>query len=262
MSPSQKREGRHPAAIKEVAAPQYHADQAFLGDGLFPVAGQGHSYQQARKILGQITNSKYSFPKNTIRKFSLPAKLKRICHSYWHEKAYYHRTPIAKQELIALGKFKSAAAEIVGVLEKTHRGRSIDPVRGYVWATIRGGLKSHLQDFDRALPIIHEHLSRISKLPAPPGKKGRHDHVHINNATAKLCRMWAEIGGRPIERNPETVGKGRAIEFVHLGPCFVFDMLRAIDPQVEFKQVRSALRLAAVKVEKATKNTPNSGEIL
>ncbi|PAP92651.1 hypothetical protein CIT31_25330 [Mesorhizobium wenxiniae] len=36
----------------------------------------------------------------------------------------------------------------------------------------------------------------------------------------------------------------------------------AIDPDAEIRHVRSALRLAAVKIQKPTKNAPNSGDIL
>ncbi|WP_208866512.1 hypothetical protein, partial [Mesorhizobium sanjuanii] len=132
----------------------------------------------------------------------------------------------------------------------------------FVWGTIRNGLGGRRQDFEQALPIIREHLSRIANTPAPKERKGRHEQIHINHAVATLSRMWSEIGGKAIDRNPDVVGKGAAMEFVQLGPRFVLDMMASIDPSVELKHVRSALRRVPVKAKGPTENMPTSGEIL
>jgi hypothetical protein len=240
-APSRKRSNEN-----AVAGPIYHADQSYIGPGLFPLPNAESSCKRARQVLTQLIANPYNFPSSTVRKHRLSEKLASICHSYWDEEVYFQRKPVGKEHHVGFRQFKEALEVVLSVIGNENLNRLNDPVRGYVWWTIRDELRSHAKELDVALPTIREHLARIAKLPEPkPLKRGRYERLHINNATARLCRMWASIGGDPIEKNPSVVPKRRPLEFVHLGPRFVHDILMAIDPTISPEYVRTGLRLAA-----------------
>lgn len=159
------------------------------------------------------------------------AKTRRdICGWYWSDQVYAksasheHLKPYAK-------KLDNALRNLEEVI------RSL-PAFASNGITDVSGQTRGLYYFPEALEPWRAACSQISE---SMGKPGRRSTDHIDRALHRISQLWHDITGSGF---PKTISTptAKAQEFIAPGPQFALTLIQAIDPEVTFSQVKTALR--------------------
>lgn len=251
---------------------QYSVDQPNDGPGMFVSSQAIASRDRCLKLVGSLHGHPLNIKPATIAAYPFANVLEEICDRYWSDASYFMRESITKSDYQKFKKLQVAARDILYFSQFQRRfslpdppnkpGRakivsvlSRDPATPRLARLFGRSLKNHQEEFAQNLPMLQRNLYLLAKVELPRNpKKGKPDSIHINRATAKLYKMWKEIGGTPIGRNPEIAPGKKGMEFVKPEPQWILEVLKEIDSDIDASQVRTAFKLlASVKRRQAPK---------
>ncbi|MGN6305722.1 MAG: hypothetical protein ACTHNH_12945 [Mesorhizobium sp.] len=106
------------------------------------------------------------------------------------------------------------------------------------------GFRADLHAFPRAVERAHEsilfHRDGMSK--DEQSRAGKNPDIHLHAAVKSLADLWAAISPRPIAHNWRSHSDGAERGFVDPGLEFIQRVVQAIDPDITFNKIRSALK--------------------
>jgi hypothetical protein len=250
----------------------YSVDQPNNGPGMFVSSQALASRDRCLKLVGSLHGHPLNIKPAIITAYPFADFFEKICDRYWSDASHFMRESITQGDYQKFKKLQVAAGDLLYFTQFQRRFSmpdptkerdrakmvsvlSRDPAMPRLASLFGRSLKNHQQEFAHNLPMFQRNLYLLAKLELPRNpKKGKPDSVHINRATAKLCEMWKQIGGSPVDRNPEIAPGKNGLEFVKPEPQWMLEVLKQIDSDIDASQVRTAFKLlASVKRQQAPK---------
>lgn len=176
-----------------------------------------------------------------------------ISTNYHNDYSWFKRENGAKirQEILDISQ---ATEKLVGIIKDSKIPRvrmiflqALDKALHKSSLTVTGRAPS--ADAERFLDAL---LNMDVQVPSP-AKRGKPANDHIKAAARRLIQAYETWSGERYRKTLDHVpGRGGG-EFISAGPNFVWLALWAIDPQLKFSEVRSALK--ELPIRKSPENT-------
>lgn len=169
----------------------------------------------------------------------LRMRISRICRRYFHEK-YIHKasiTDVSKKELETLEKnYENLILNL----------KSLSPgSRVYIATSFYENDLKPYDFFSETENKLTSDLHLIRNLIRKRRGRGSPEITYVKNAAEATVPLFERCSGRRFKKNIHTTHRGGQ-EFIELDSLFVETLLKAIDPEITFANVRTALKAIPV----------------
>jgi len=235
-----------------LAPSQDHADAQALATHIVNIARIKSSRTTAKEATSRAVEALLTFMRehslfeeflqSTRPKHVLTLRISAISNWYYRYKFRQLSSinAVDKKELIALAKHYE---KLINKLE------ALSPVtRLYVFTDFFEQDKEAMDPFAKTRATLEGDLEIIRRLIAKSRGRGSLEISHIKEVVEIAARLFTRCSRRRFKINWTAVGPNRN-EFVALDSLFVETLLKAIDPEITFANVRTALREIPVQDE-------------
>lgn len=172
----------------------------------------------------------YKVTDDVVRKKLPDRRRKDICEKYWQDWNYNHRP--------SLHTLKPFAKRLEAAMREVNA--ALNGMPSYALYGIRA-LSDHELDLIDHEAFLEPWIRACSQIAHSSGKPGSRPTDHIDRALNRISALWLDLTGEKFPKNIVTTSAG-AQEFISPGPQFALKLIQAMDPQITFADVSTALK--------------------